>query len=104
MSFRPMCPTGPVGFGSIGAAFALIFDPSSITEFRGAKKLLISNDLNNPVLLSWDGTNTHFRLKSSQDLVLDNAGDQMTFDRPLYCKHDGAAPTSGKITVLLISA
>ncbi len=95
-------------FGDIGASYLQMGDPSThvIVMIR------IRSTLNEDVLLSFDGINDQFFIRSPADQLQIDMGAQRQGDgvyvRPrgtkVYVKHDGTPPTSGTIGITFMFA
>lgn len=59
------------------------------------KELIISNDCNKPVLISLNGS--VLRLPAATPFVIGDISSDFSFVPSVQVKHDGEAPTTGKI-------
>lgn len=64
--------------------------------------LLIMNSCDQTVLVSFDGSNTHIELESSEKGIFIDMGANGDFSQSgIYIKHAGVAPTSGSLRFTL---
>lgn len=92
-----------IPFGSITGTYTNIdiitnWQPGS-TQSGSAGIIMIQNNLNQDVILSFDGgvTDSFYLLTATTGLVIDLATNGMLFEGTVQIKHTGAAPTSGAI-------
>lgn len=83
-------------FGSVGASYASILTPDG-----PVRKVIILNDLNEAVDLSFTGgDNTTFILKSGESMILDT--EKEMFSSEIHLRHRGVAPTSGDFRLTVV--
>ncbi len=86
-----------VAFGSVGAAYAAL---GAVLAFDSAI-LLITNTLDNPIWISFDGINDHIYLPAATGLLHDILAGKMEIYKgtQIYIKHAGAAATAGLLAL-----
>lgn len=94
---------GAYAFGSLTGSYQLFQAVTpihgSVTGDKGFVKIVyINNTLNQEVLISFDGGVTDFLwLPPNTNYVLDLAAAGVVLTESIYIKHNGVAPTAGKI-------
>lgn len=85
-------------FGSITSGYDSAF--LDLTTGSPAKLLLITNTLNQDIMISLDGgATTSFRITGFQHTVIDLASNGLVYNGDLRVKYASAAPTSGNLTI-----
>ena len=88
---------GRVAFGSVGAGYSTL-----LTVTDKAIILLVSNTLNQDVVLSLDGGTTNWHtLPAGISFVLDFGTNGASFNGTIQVKHNGVAPTAGAISAMI---
>lgn len=88
---------GRVAFGSVGAGYGTLLSCSG-----SVRKLIITNSLNQEVVISLDnGTTDFIYLPANVGIILD-FDNSVHFSGVVQVKHNGVAPTSGAIAAGII--